>query len=94
MGRGPGKVKLTTKQAKDLICEFEAAQSGIEKLADQGVGVVNVRITNEHITADVIFADYTDNTTERHNDLFYPIKALEEFHKTRVISKELTRGRK
>ena len=76
---------MTTKKAKELIREYESAKSGIELLADQGVSVLNVKIRKAIILADVVHLDYSENSQRRFNRCEYPIKDLEEFHRTRVF---------
>jgi cell fate (sporulation/competence/biofilm development) regulator YlbF (YheA/YmcA/DUF963 family) len=77
---------MKTKEAKGLIQEFESAQSGIERLADAGIAVRNIRIRKTKIIADVLHLDYSDNSHERFNDVEYPIDKLVEFKRTRVIA--------
>ena len=81
---------MTVSNARDLVWEYEAAKTGVEKLSDTMLHVINVRVKKNSITADIIIHDYDGNTQERFNKCEYPIKDLEEFHKNRVL-KETTK---
>lgn len=78
--------QLAMPEAKELVREFESAQSGIEHLADAGILVKNVRVRKEKVIADVLHLDYTENSHERFNDVEYPIQELVDFHNKRIIT--------
>lgn len=77
---------MNTKEAKELVREYEVAVSGVERLADAGVNVVNVRVYKTKVVADVIHLDYSENTELRKNNQKYRMDVLLQFHKTRVLS--------
>jgi len=72
---------MNTKEARTLVRDYEEVQSGINRLSDCGVQVVNVRVRKTKVVADVIHLDYTEKTTKRTNDVEFPIADLENFRK-------------
>jgi len=78
---------METRKAKELIREFESAKSGIERLADAGVAVRNVRVRKTKIIADVLYLN-SENSHERYNDVEYPIQGLVDFRNSRALPKE------
>jgi hypothetical protein len=75
---------MNTKQAKELVREYESARTGIELLNEAHVKVVNVRVNKKVITADVI-CTYIDEGSVRSNNKTFSIAILEQFHRTRVF---------
>ena len=76
---------MTKNKAKELIRELEEATSGIERLADASVSVLNVRLRKETVTADVVYNYYSDDESERVNGRSYVIESLIKFNKDRTL---------
>ena len=83
---------MSVSNARDLVWEYERAKTGVEKLSDSTIHVINVKVKKNSITADIIIHDYDGNTQEHFNKCEYPIKDLEEFHEKRVLKSSTTTG--
>lgn len=71
-------MELTKQRAKDIIENYEYDSNGLKLISGFSVEVVNIKIREHYVYADVILHNDCEGKQQRFNSVSYPISMFNE----------------